>query len=110
VLRVSSVDPIKQVAKLGRRNRDDAIGGRWPDKPAPLEPLGIERQTLNATVAERGSVPRSAVMPQDLDEIAKPTIIPHTLCDPSGSNMPGTRSMDGGLLLTAAPLGTASTS
>jgi 2-polyprenyl-6-methoxyphenol hydroxylase-like FAD-dependent oxidoreductase len=41
---------------------------------------------------------------------AKPTIIPHTLCDPSGSNMPGTRSMDGGLLLTAAPLGTGSTS
>jgi hypothetical protein len=49
-------------------------------------------------------------MVRNVKTIVKPTIIPHTLCDPSGSNMPGTRSMDGGLLLTAAPLGTASTS
>jgi hypothetical protein len=43
------------------------------------------------------------------DSFARPTIIQHTLHDPSGSNIPGIRFMDGSLPLVAVHLGTGST-
>jgi hypothetical protein len=46
------------------------------------------------TLAEQtGSL---AIEPHHFDEIAKPTIIPHTLRDPFGSTIHGTRFMDSG--------------
>jgi hypothetical protein len=44
-----------------------------------------------------------------LEIVTRPTIIQHTLHDPSGSNIPGIRFMDGSLPLVAVHLGTGST-
>src|SRR5687768_11418595 len=59
-LRVPPINPLKQVAKLSRRNRDDAVGRRRPNKTTSFEPFGIERQP-------------EPVMPKDFDEIAATT-------------------------------------
>jgi hypothetical protein len=41
---------------LRRADRDDAVGRRWPQKPAELQPLGVERHA-------------DAVMPQNFDQM-----------------------------------------
>ena len=57
MLRMTPVDAFQKVGELRRRDHDDAIGWRWPDEPAALQPLGIKRDTMR-------------VAPEDLDEIA----------------------------------------
>lgn len=46
MLRVSPVDAIEHVAKLGARNRHDAPRWRGLDETAALEPLGVERHAV----------------------------------------------------------------
>src|SRR5690606_572002 len=57
LLRHAPVNAFEQIAELGRRDRDRAVGRRWPDEAAALELLREQAGAL-------------AVVPQNLDQIA----------------------------------------
>src|SRR6516164_6775566 len=59
VLRVAPVNAFEHVSQLRRRDRDDAVRRRRPDKPAALQPLGVQRHA-------------ETVMPENLDQITPP--------------------------------------
>ena len=54
---MTPVDALQEVAELGGRDRDGAVGGRRPQESAPFEALGVKRQA-------------EPVVPKDFDEIA----------------------------------------
>ena len=59
MLGITPVDRLKHERQLRRRDRNDAIAGRWPDKPAAFETVGIKRHP-------------DPIMPQNLQKIAAP--------------------------------------
>src|SRR6516164_9390006 len=59
VLRVAPVNAFEHVSQLCRRDRNDAVRRRRPDKPAALQSLGVQRHA-------------ETVMPENLDQIASP--------------------------------------
>ena len=60
ILRRAPIDPRKEITKLGRTDRHDAVRRRRPKKTTTLEPL--RKQTLPLTI-----------VPEAFDEIAAPT-------------------------------------
>src|SRR5882672_10227498 len=58
--RIPPVDPVEHVGELRRRDSNHAVGRRWPDEAAFLQPLGVERHA-------------QTVMPDYLDQIAART-------------------------------------
>src|ERR1700730_16180009 len=55
--RVPPIDSIEHVGKLLGRNSNYAVGRRWPDEAAFLQPFGVERHA-------------ETVMPKNLDQVA----------------------------------------
>ena len=51
VLGIPPIDPVQHISELRRRDRYHAGRGRWPNKPATLQPLGVKRHA-NAVMPE----------------------------------------------------------
>src|SRR5512135_493470 len=58
--RVPPIDSVEHVGELRRRDSDHPVGRRWPDEPALLQPLGIQRHA-------------KAVVPKNLDQVTSGT-------------------------------------
>src|SRR5438034_7102231 len=54
--RVPPIDSVQHVCELRRRDSNHAIGQRWPDEAALLQPLGVERHA-------------EPVMPKNLNQV-----------------------------------------
>src|SRR6266403_3328601 len=54
--RIPPVDPVEHVGELRRRDSNHAVGRRWPDEAAFLQPLGVERHA-------------EPVMPKNLNQV-----------------------------------------
>jgi hypothetical protein len=74
------IDAFQHTAELRGGDGDRTIRRRWPNEPSALQSLGIERHA-------------ETVMPQDLQQIARPHVIPHTDRNLLLSRIPGTLSM-----------------
>ena len=55
------VDAFQHARHLRRRDRHDAVGGRWPDEAAAIEPLGIERRAETIVPEDLHQSPGAAV-------------------------------------------------
>src|SRR5438034_6687401 len=53
---VPPIDSVQHVCELRRRDSNHAIGQRWPDEAALLQPLGVERHA-------------EPVMPKNLNQV-----------------------------------------
>src|SRR5258708_8282933 len=53
---VPPIDSVQHVCELRRRDSNHAIGRRWPDEAALLQPLGVERHA-------------EPVMPKNLNQV-----------------------------------------
>src|ERR1700731_4425012 len=58
--RVPPIDPVEHVGQLRRRDSNHAIGRRWPDEAALLQPFGVQRHA-------------ETVMPKNLDQVTSAT-------------------------------------
>jgi hypothetical protein len=58
--RVPPIDSVEHVGEPRRRDSDQPVGRRWPDEPAVLQPLGIQRHA-------------KSVMPKNLDQVTSGT-------------------------------------
>ena len=54
--RVPPIDPIEHVGQLRGRDSNYAVGRRWPDEAALLQPFGVERHA-------------ETIMPKNLDQV-----------------------------------------
>src|SRR5881398_214346 len=63
--RVPPIDSVQHVCELRRRDSNHAIGQRWPDEAALLQPLGVERHA-------------EPVMPKNLNQVTRSHVILHT--------------------------------
>src|SRR5579862_5739884 len=57
MLRISPINAVQHISELRHRDRNDAVRGRWPDEPAALQPLGVERHA-------------QPIVPENFDELA----------------------------------------
>ena len=73
---------IEQHRQLRRRQGDLAFLRRWPHEPALLQPLAEQARALT-------------IPPDDLDQIAKSAIIPHTKNGNCGLSIHGIRFLVG---------------
>ena len=55
--RIPPIDSIEHVGQLRGRDSNYAVGRRWPDEAAFLQPFGVERHA-------------ETVMPKNLDQVA----------------------------------------
>src|SRR5947207_158331 len=62
---VPPIDSVQHVCELRRRDSNHAIGQRWPDEAALLQPLGVERHA-------------EPVMPKNLNQVTRSHVILHT--------------------------------
>src|SRR6266545_7548748 len=80
VLRQPPVNAFEKIAELRRRHRYCPIRRRWPDEATALQPLREQAHAL-------------AIVPQHLDQAAKPNDIQHTDRNLLSSSTHGTRCM-----------------
>ena len=78
--RIPPIDSIEHVGQLRGRDSNYAVGRRWPDEAAFLQPFGVERHA-------------ETVMPDNLDQIGRSHVILHTDRSLLSSTIIGTRYM-----------------